>query len=220
MHIELVDCLRCPQPHADSWLVAAVTRFDGRDIVDGELGCPICRRRYPVREGEADFTDRESSASDGAESPVATTDGEAPRTPDELLLRARALLDLREEGGIVLLGGTRGAVALMLEEIPVMTLLLNRSPGAAPPGRYPSALRTATAPSIAPGALRGAWLDASTASDATVVAVARALRVGGRLLAPASTPVPPGLRVLARDAQEWVAESDGRTSAPITLKRR
>ncbi|MEP7381311.1 MAG: hypothetical protein ABI910_06465, partial [Gemmatimonadota bacterium] len=57
MHIELVDSLRCTQPHDDTWLVASVTRFDGRDIVDGVLGCPICHRQYLVLDGEVDFTD-------------------------------------------------------------------------------------------------------------------------------------------------------------------
>ena len=42
MFIELVDALRCPVAHAESWLVAAAIRMEARHIVDGTLGCPVC----------------------------------------------------------------------------------------------------------------------------------------------------------------------------------
>jgi len=42
MFSELVDVLRCPRPHEESWLVLAAHRLDGRDIMAGVLGCPVC----------------------------------------------------------------------------------------------------------------------------------------------------------------------------------
>jgi len=56
MFIELVDSLRCLTPHEETWLVASVAEMSGRHIIDGRLGCPICRRSYPVREGVGIFT--------------------------------------------------------------------------------------------------------------------------------------------------------------------
>src|SRR5690242_21064587 len=55
MFIELVDALRCPVPHEESWLVASATRMEARHIVDGLLGCPVCHAEYPIRNGVADF---------------------------------------------------------------------------------------------------------------------------------------------------------------------
>ena len=56
MFIELVDSLRCIVPHDDTWLVASVGRMDGRHVIDGTLGCPVCHRQFPIRDGAAWFT--------------------------------------------------------------------------------------------------------------------------------------------------------------------
>jgi hypothetical protein len=42
MHIEFIDLLRCPNPHEETWLVAALHRMDGRLVIDAKLGCPVC----------------------------------------------------------------------------------------------------------------------------------------------------------------------------------
>src|SRR5688500_13515613 len=55
MFIEIVDALRCPRSHEESWLVVSATTLEARHIRDGLLGCPVCRSEYPVRHGIADF---------------------------------------------------------------------------------------------------------------------------------------------------------------------
>lgn len=122
----------------------------------------------------------------------------------------------------MLLGGERAAWADMLEdEAQVLPLLLNTPPSGTRQGRPPSAVRTMESVPLAPGVLRAAWLDAATASPAMLDAVVRALRVGGRLVAPAHARVPAGVRELARDAHEWVAECvSAAGSAPVPLRRR
>ena len=55
MYIPLVDILRCPRPHDETWLVASIVRAEARDIIDGVLGCPICSAEYPIRDGAVDF---------------------------------------------------------------------------------------------------------------------------------------------------------------------
>jgi hypothetical protein len=142
--------------------------------------------------------------------------------PDEgALLRARALLGLSDGGGLVLLGGEHARMAPSLEdEAQVMPLLLNSPSWVRRGGRVPSALRAVDALPVAAGALRAAWLDDATAGAAMVTAVARALRRGGRLVAPVQTELPAGAHELARDAHEWVAEWEGGASAPVLLRRR
>lgn len=225
MHIEIVDSLRCPSPHEETWLVASVTRFDGRDIVEGALGCPVCRRQYAVRAGEVDFTAPIAdvlATTGGVEASERSPAPSSVVAPDEGgVLRARALLGLSDGGGLVLLGGERARMASALEdEAQVMPLLLNAPSWARGGGRVPSALRAIDALPVAAGALRAAWLDGATASAPQVTAVARALRRGGRLLAPVGAELPVGARELARDSHEWVAEWEGGASAPVALRRR
>lgn len=237
MFIELVDSLRCPRVHEDTWLVASVTCFDGRFIVEGSLGCPICRQQYPVQRGVVDFTAHaaESRSERGSEphSEAGADPGSAPRadlgsapraqpfsTPlDDLVMRAAALLGLDDAGGVVLLGGRCGEFAAALEALsPARALLLNPGPGV-PLGAGFSAIRTDGAVPLAVGSVRGALVDETSSRREMLEGIVRALRPSGRLVAPAATPLPPGVRELARDVREWVAVADGVTSAPVPLRR-
>jgi hypothetical protein len=64
------------------------------------------------------------------------------------------------------------------------------------PGRVP----------VAAGSLRGVALDERNAGAVLAADAVRALRAGGRLVAPASSPLPDGVGELARDDTVWVAE--------------
>lgn len=216
MHIELVDSLRCPEPHDDTWLVASVTRFDGRDIVEGALGCPICRRQFVVSRGEVGFAGE--APAEGGESGSSI----APPVPDgDDVLRARALLALDEPGGIVLLGGVLAWLAQPLsDDAQVTPILLNAPAWAWSDTVAPSAVRAHASLPFAGGSLRAVWLDAATATPSLLAGAARALRPGGRLVAPVAAALPAGVRQLASDSQVWVAESAGAPSAPVPLRRR
>ena len=72
MFIELVDALRCPQPHAESWLVVASTRTQARHILEGTLGCPVCRAEYPIVDGVVDFRGDSAAAATTATTAAAT----------------------------------------------------------------------------------------------------------------------------------------------------
>src|SRR5512144_1697663 len=94
MFIELVDALRCPVPHEESWLVAASTRMAFRHIVEGTLGCPVCKAQYAVHRGVVDFR----RATHAPLPPDAAPD-EAQAT------RLAAFLDLTDHTGFALLLG-------------------------------------------------------------------------------------------------------------------
>lgn len=216
MHIEIVDSLRCPEPHDDIWLVASVTRFDGRDIVDGVLGCPICRRQFVVARGEVDFC---------GDSATATRDAHAPDAPplpsSDDVMRARALLALDEPGGLVLLGGVHARYAPSLaDDAQVTPILLNAPAWAWRDASAPSAVRARGALPFAAGSLRAVWLDVAAGTPELLAGAARALRPGGRLMAPADASLPAGVRRLAGDTEVWVAEATGAPSAPVPLRRR
>lgn len=211
MYLELVDSLRCVHVHEDSWLVARADELVDRHIVTGELGCPVCGTRYPVRQGVADFS-LGTSISFGSCTHSALAIG-------EMALRAAALLGLHESGGLVVLTGTWTAAADQILEMAerVMLLALAYSPELESGGAL-SLARIAGVMPLAAGSVRGIALDAAHATPSLLAGSERCLAPGARLIAPASAPIPATLRELARDDEHWVATASSATrSAPVPI---
>jgi hypothetical protein len=181
----------------------------GRAIDQGALGCPICDARYPIDHGGIVFDRSQRDrcwATEPAQPPSA-----------ERVLRAAALLGLVDPGGIILLGGAEGGgVAQLRDQVDVSAVLYN------PLGRVAGwdgvTPMYSDRPPLAPAVLRGAILDTATAG--AVGHLVDALRVGGRLVAPVNIAVPSGVRELARDEEQWVAERVAESvTAPVALRR-
>jgi uncharacterized protein YbaR (Trm112 family) len=212
MFIELVDSLRCVEPHEDTWLVAAVTRMDGRHIVEGTLGCPICRREYPIADGVAWFANEPPVAGDERLTRV------FPVNDENNVLRAAALLGLSDPGGIVALGGSWVQYADAIAELgPGHVVVLNARAADTSPQEVSSLIVDNHLP-FARGSLRAAALGREIISGSLLVSAVDVLRSKGRLVAPAQTPSPDGMAVLARDETDWVAERDVDASTPVTLR--
>ncbi len=219
MFVELIDALRCPRPHPagtpDSWLVAAARRTAARCLVDGVLGCPVCRAEFAVAGGVVDFGEPRDTrpAAAAAPAPDATVDA----------FRLAALLHLATPGGIIAVGGDWDlALDGLLDVTEVRALAVEPAHAYAP--REPFGALVGGELPVAAGALRGVALDVRTATPARLAAAVRAVRPGGRLVAPAATPVPDGARELAHDEAHWVAERlPERDAAPdglVPLRRR
>jgi hypothetical protein len=97
-------------------------------------------------------------------------------------------------------------------------LLINSGP--AIPGPGVSRIVVAERLPLGVETLAAIAVDAAHATSLFLESAARALRLGGHLVAPADAPVPAGMRVLARDATEWVAETTTRASGLVELRRR
>jgi uncharacterized protein YbaR (Trm112 family) len=204
MFIELVDALRCPAVHEESWLVASTTRTEARHIVTGTLGCPVCMAEYPINDGVVDFRrDRESA--------LTQTAGSSPETA----MRLVAMLDLADATGFAVLLGQWGTLALELTQL-VETPLIAVDPPAGGVG-FPgvSVIRCDGEIPLASGAARATAIDAHNRSrtDSAV----RVTRTKGRVLAPADLSVPAGVRELARDQHVWVGEREAAPSPIVTL---
>lgn len=212
MFIELVDSLRCLTPHEETWLVAAASQMDGRHIVEGTLGCPICRREYAIRRGTAWFT---AEQPDGDGSHLTTHTSE---TDEAGVTRAAALLGLSEPGGIVVLGGSWAGYADAVADLgPSHVVVLNAHASDASPQEVSSLVVDDRLPFGTSG-LRGVAVDGSVASAALLSSAASSLRSRGRLVAPSEESVPDGVEVLARDEVNWVAERMVVASPPIVLR--
>lgn len=206
MFIELVDALRCPVPHEESWLVASATRMEARHIVEGTLGCPVCRAEYPIRRGVVDFR--------RAPSPQVSPT-ESPRRDPAAAMRLAAFLGLADAGGFAVLLDAWGAQASALREL-VETPLIVVDPPAGTEGEPGVSVLLSDGPiPLAAGAARGTAIHGE--APLRVAEAVRVTRTGGRLVAPAGVALPDGLRELARDETLWVAEKEPEGSPLVTL---
>jgi uncharacterized protein YbaR (Trm112 family) len=204
MFIELVDALRCPVQHEESWLVAAASRSEFRHIVEGTLGCPTCQAEYPIRRGVADFR---RGATTVTTRQIMPDDGEATRLA--------AFLDLTDRSGFAVLLGEWSAHAPILRALVETPLIVVDPPDGTEGEPGISVIRCDGELPLAPGSARGMVLDGG--SDARIASAVRATRTGGRIVAPASLPLPAGVTELARDERAWVAEREAAASPLVAL---
>ena len=200
MFIELIDLLRCPSDHEESWLVAALDKTNGRVVINGRLGCPVCGAEYPVRDGVAVFGD-----------------GRAAATADVDAWRIAAFLDLRSPGKVVVLLGGPAALARQLIDSFGARVVLVDGREAIEPGENLALVRASDASPLRGAAADGIVLGAGAARE-DVANAARVLRSGGRIVLPASAPTPGGFDQLAADEHHRVLRKR-EVPAPVPLTR-
>lgn len=166
MFIELTDHLRCPADHPEQFLILLPDRMDGRRVVTGDLGCPVCGLVVRLADGVADWGD----------APEAT--GETGLTADAVA----AFMGLSGPGGYVALVGNAAALAGELAEVlsGIRLILVNPAPDT-PDSDSGSVLRAVRLP-IKAGSLRGIVVGSDLAGrqewlDAAAGAVLPGLRI-------------------------------------------
>jgi hypothetical protein len=230
MHVELVEIFRCIASHRDSWLVAAADRTEGRVILDGTLGCPVCHAEYAIRAGVAWFDAPASAEQSSRESRQRAKArlAEQPSGDDDpdAALRLAALLGASDTTMTVALVGVSLPLATAIQSIVPVRCIVVDTPDEhdaldvlrRAESRLAIVRANGTLP-VADGSLHGVY-----AGRVNAVAYARALRVGGRLVASADAPVPTGITELARDEMHWVGERSAETNAApaslVQLRRR
>ena len=212
MQRDLLDALRCPGIHEESWLVAMVLEAQGSALLVAELACPVCGAEFRIVDGIAYIPG------------LATGSTPTPAVPPEpvaidLVLRLAALLGVVESQLPVALVGRYAAASGALASVVSAPQLLVNS-GAVIPALGVSRLVVADRLPLGVETLAAIAVDAEHATPAFLASAARALRLGGRLVAPVEAPIPAGMRELARDATEWVAETTARASGLVELRRR
>ncbi len=202
---DLLQHLRCPVPHEDSWLVATALIARDRRIIEGTLGCPVCHAEYAIHDGVVAFPGESVPGDPGVVEGVGDAD------------RLGALLGFSERGGLHVLHGAWGALAGAASDFAAIELLLVEPP---PGATGASAIRgVGNVLPLAAGCARGVALDRA---DGTLVASAvRVLGAGGRLVVPSTATLPDEIKLLARDDRHWVGErlAPPSVSAPVTPRR-
>ncbi len=209
MFTELIDTLRCPVAHEDSWLVATSSRRVERHIMDGRLGCPVCRSTFPIVDGVVCFRE-----------PGATT--VALPTDDDTAFRLAAQLHLVESGvPILLVGEWSCAAPALLGLNPTLVMFIGDTRLTLVTEDRVSVLRLPDGVlPLATGSLRGVALDTGHATPAYLAESARVVRAGGRLVAPLGCTLDTDAwTALAADDVVRVAERRAVASAPVQLRR-
>lgn len=226
MFIELIDALRCTQPHEDTWLVASIARRDDRMIQSGTLGCPICAREYAVRDGVAWFgvdpatpggigvRGGESPQIGGGEARDAT--GTAADDVHDAAMLLGALLGAGEGATIAVTGTWAGAARALTGMLPMRAYVINSDQAIEDTERV-GRLQSSEGIPLAPNSLQGVALDAKNVTPRDLASAIRALAPGGRLVAPAGVAIPSELAEVARDERWWVAEAQ---RPLVSLRRR
>jgi uncharacterized protein YbaR (Trm112 family) len=192
MHLLLTDVLDCPQCLEGAGLILLAGRVEGRTVHEGDLGCPLCRRKYPVRNGIAEF-------GPGAESSVEAGDDAAMMA---------ALLGVSEPPATILLIGryARQAEALagMVDGMQVVV-----ADAATQQVTHPnvSVLTIADVVPLRARTVRGVWLSdpQHMREAARVCALASRMVVNGVTPYTSADVESLGFRTMAQDADRLVA---------------
>ncbi|MBX3147423.1 MAG: hypothetical protein KF785_11715 [Gemmatimonadales bacterium] len=180
MFIELTDHLRCTEPHPEAFLVLLPDALEGRRVVSGVLGCPICNREVRIEGGVAAF---------GAAPPVRSTSLTAEAVA--------ALLGLDGPGGYVALLGAAGGLADALTALmPGIRWVLVNPPAGGGESPWTSVLHADRLP-IKERSMRGVVVSADHGDPAWVDAALGAVLPGNRAVVEAPVPVRAGAQVLA-----------------------
>ena len=205
MHIEFIDLLRCPNVHEDSWLVAAFYKLDGRVVVEGKLGCPVCGAEYLIRDGIAIF-----DATDVRSRTPNRSDTESEAT------LISALLDLARPGMLVLLAGEWARESERVAEMTGARIVALNSYSPPHESDAVAEVRAGLPVPLAARSLDGIAVDAAHATPDMLAEAARLLRPRGRLLVRGKAELSQQFRELARDSNQIVAEFVGEL---ISLRR-
>jgi uncharacterized protein YbaR (Trm112 family) len=194
MFIELTDQLRCPREHAESFLVLIPDEMQGRQVVRGTLGCPVCKAEYRIVDGIAHF---------GGD-PQARPAGPVPAGgPDPLAIRA--FLGIEGPGGYVaLLGDAARFAGPLMELLPGVHLVAVNPPTGPVPSERLSVLRAARLP-LKRRAFRGVVMGLPEADDpAWRREAVQALLPGLRAAGTGAVPDEAGFEVLGQAGGWWV----------------
>jgi len=198
MFIELLDGLRCVEDHPQIPLVAAILQRDERFVVRGVLGCPACRREYQLEDGAAWFRDRNGDVE---------AQQSLPRD-DEGAMRIGAFLAAADGATIALVGDWARYAIELSELVGLRAYAVNPQEPIGESERVGTLYSDNRLP-FTDGSLRGVAIDDSDWSADQLRVAVRSLSAGGRMVAPATLPVPGEMEEIARDDLWWIGEKRG-----------
>jgi hypothetical protein len=189
MFIELTDALRCTADHPESYLVLLPGKLEGRQVISGELGCPVCGRVVQIVDGVVDF---------GGGMP---SDGQTALSAEAVA----AFLGISGPGGYVaLVGGVTSLAEELAQLLPNVGLALINPPDGLSASYAAGVLRAGRLP-LKSGSMRGVVVGADLSGNGEWVPDAvRAVLSGLRIVAEGAEPPADLVEVLAASPECWV----------------
>jgi uncharacterized protein YbaR (Trm112 family) len=202
LYIELIDLLRCPREHEESWLVAAFHKMQDRFVIEGRLGCPVCSASYSVAGGVADLREEQGGL-------LPTADAASAGNFGEEAMRVAAMLGLIKPGSVAVLVGMDADIAGEVGELAEARIIsLNSRSHQSRERENVAAVFSGSRFPLAAASVDGVMLERGSPESAIAESI-RVLKTGGRLVADARLALSGSLRELARDEHFVVAESTG-----------
>jgi uncharacterized protein YbaR (Trm112 family) len=190
LFIELTDHLRCLNEHEESFLVLLPDKMEGRSVLTGRLGCPLCGRTYEVEDGVVDFGGApEESHKDTALASSAVN----------------ALVGLHGPGGYLALVGNIASLWYEIAELnPGVSLVAVNPPAHVSNAPQISVLRAGRLP-LKSGSMRGVVLGKPYGSESDWISeAARAVLPGLRVVGEGPNPSPTVIDLMASADGVWV----------------
>ncbi len=178
MHILLTDRLICPRCGPGFGLILIADRLENRRVLEGSLGCPNCRDRFPVEGGFGDLRPPPRGKLD--DSPELA----APASPSAV--EVAALLGLAEgAGNVALIGDMAGHATALAALVPGVEFIgISSGLRGWEEGEGVSRVTTGASLPFSSGSLRGAALFAeggSSVCESMAGELARVLARAGRI---------------------------------------
>ena len=200
MFIELAGSLRCPGDHEQMPCIVASDEMDGRRVVRGVVGCPVCKAEHAILEGVVGFGE-DPLLGAGSRSDDLTVE-EMPSFD-----AVRALLDLSGPGGYVaLIGSGSRLVAELSECTPGVHFVGINAP---PELCETDSLSLLQSPKMIPlkdKSVRGVLVGREYVRSSWMDEAGRILAAGGRLVAVVDELSASGVRQLVVGQGMWVGE--------------
>lgn len=220
MRIEIAERMRCPASHSPTPLVVVARRTLGRDLIEGVAGCPTCYAEASISGGNVQF----SAAGEGIEKDADATAGPAATAAAresslgalDARDRLRAQLGLAEPGGAVLVTGEYASLAAALAADADVAVVSWNTAAPEAPGVSAVWVPRPVIP-FSDATFRAAALGAHTPPEIVREAL-RAVAPGGRVVGRLPLALTEGLKELARDDKEWVAESTARPQGIVQIQ--
>jgi len=189
MFIELTDHLRCLAGHDEAYLVLLPEQMEGRIVLAGHLGCPVCGWSTGFSEGLVDF----GGGIPGEERTRLTAEA------------VQVLLGLSGPGGwVALLGAAAGLAPAVEPLLPGVGLVAVNPPAGLSATGSTSLLRGHDLP-LKASSMRGVVIGADLARQPGWTAAAvRATLPGLRIVGEGEVPELPGLEPLGMADGVWV----------------
>jgi hypothetical protein len=190
MFIELTDHLRCPVEHDEAFLVLLPDELDGRSVRTGTLGCPVCDRRFILRDGVFDTGDA-----------PAAPQGPTRLGPDALA----ALVGINGPGGYLVLVGVPASGWREVSRLtPGVGLVAVNPPAAVGDEQGISVIRSARLP-LKTRSMRGVVLGVPSGGEPSWVReAARVLLPGLRVVGEGPDPPSELMELMAAADGVWV----------------